>query len=170
MCTHVHTCMKCTVHNFYAQTYVCTCTYAHTLHTVGVVHLVDINCGDLKGFSLVDWPRYRLAKGIFHSALLKTILVYSDFGLEIKANLPNQNHCHLRIRYTYVIMHLRARSCSYVHNQLQYHSNDIMHKHYRPYNMKNPFLAPVRVNRELHKGGDRSCMHIELDITDSSIR
>ena len=40
----------------------------------------------------------------------------------------------------------------------------------RPYNMKNPFLAPVRVNRELHKGGDRSCIHIELDITGSSIR
>lgn len=36
--------------------------------------------------------------------------------------------------------------------------------------MKNPFLAPVRVNRELHKGGDRSCMHIELDIADSAIR
>jgi NADPH-ferrihemoprotein reductase len=39
-----------------------------------------------------------------------------------------------------------------------------------PYDVKNPFLAPVLVNRELHKGGDRSCMHIELDITDSKIR
>ncbi|XP_013384420.1 NADPH--cytochrome P450 reductase [Lingula anatina] len=39
-----------------------------------------------------------------------------------------------------------------------------------PYDSKNPFLAPVIVNRELHKGGDRSCMHIELDITGSRIR
>ncbi|XP_022102084.1 NADPH--cytochrome P450 reductase-like isoform X3 [Acanthaster planci] len=40
----------------------------------------------------------------------------------------------------------------------------------RPFDSKNPFLAPVRVNRELHKGGERSCMHIEFDITDSKIR
>ena len=40
----------------------------------------------------------------------------------------------------------------------------------RPYDAKNPFLAPVNVNRELHKGGDRSCMHIEFDITGSKIR
>ena len=40
----------------------------------------------------------------------------------------------------------------------------------RPYDAKNPFMAPIRVHRELHKGGDRSCMHIELDITGSKIR
>lgn len=40
-----------------------------------------------------------------------------------------------------------------------------------PYDAKNPYLAPVRVNRELHKAGsDRSCMHIELDIEGSGIR
>jgi len=40
-----------------------------------------------------------------------------------------------------------------------------------PYDAKNPYLAPVRVNRELHKeGSDRSCMHIELDIEKSGIR
>ncbi|BFZ18903.1 hypothetical protein BsWGS_21942 [Bradybaena similaris] len=39
-----------------------------------------------------------------------------------------------------------------------------------PYDVKNPYLAPVTVNRELHKGGDRSCMHIELDISESKIR
>lgn len=39
-----------------------------------------------------------------------------------------------------------------------------------PYDAKNPYLAPVRVNRELHKGGDRSCLHIEFDITGSKIR
>lgn len=39
-----------------------------------------------------------------------------------------------------------------------------------PFDAKNPFLAPISVNRELHKGGDRSCMHIELDITGSRIR
>lgn len=40
----------------------------------------------------------------------------------------------------------------------------------RPFKQKNPFLAPLRVNRELHKGGERSCMHIELDITGSSLK
>ncbi|XP_038055432.1 NADPH--cytochrome P450 reductase-like isoform X2 [Patiria miniata] len=40
----------------------------------------------------------------------------------------------------------------------------------RPFDSKNPYLAPVKVNRELHKGGERSCMHIEFDITDSKIR
>ncbi|CAL1535316.1 unnamed protein product [Lymnaea stagnalis] len=39
-----------------------------------------------------------------------------------------------------------------------------------PYDVKNPYLAPITVNKELHKGGDRSCMHIELDISESKIR
>ncbi|XP_041350268.1 NADPH--cytochrome P450 reductase-like [Gigantopelta aegis] len=39
-----------------------------------------------------------------------------------------------------------------------------------PFDAKNPFLAPMTVRRELHKGGDRSCMHIELDITGSKLR
>ncbi|GFO34081.1 NADPH--cytochrome p450 reductase [Plakobranchus ocellatus] len=39
-----------------------------------------------------------------------------------------------------------------------------------PYDVKNPYLAPITVNRELHRGGDRSCMHIELDISESKIR
>ena len=44
------------------------------------------------------------------------------------------------------------------------------HTHtHSPYNAKNPFLSPLRVHRELHKGGDRSCMHIEMDITGSRL-
>uniref|UniRef100_A0A3P8WTS6 NADPH--cytochrome P450 reductase n=2 Tax=Cynoglossus semilaevis TaxID=244447 RepID=A0A3P8WTS6_CYNSE len=39
-----------------------------------------------------------------------------------------------------------------------------------PYDAKNPFLAPVTVNRRLNKGGDRHLMHLELDITGSKIR
>ncbi|KAL0842115.1 hypothetical protein ABMA28_014295 [Loxostege sticticalis] len=39
-----------------------------------------------------------------------------------------------------------------------------------PYDAKNPFLAAIKVNRELHKGGGRSCLHVELDITDSKMR
>lgn len=40
-----------------------------------------------------------------------------------------------------------------------------------PYDAKNPFLAPVIVHKELHKNdSDRSCMHIEFDISDSKIR
>lgn len=39
-----------------------------------------------------------------------------------------------------------------------------------PYDAKNPYLAPIKVNRELHKGGGRSCMHIEFDIEGSKMR
>lgn len=39
-----------------------------------------------------------------------------------------------------------------------------------PFDAKNPFLSTVRVNRELHKSGDRSCMHIEFDIEGSKMR
>jgi len=39
-----------------------------------------------------------------------------------------------------------------------------------PYDNKNPHMAPVLVNRELHKAGDRSCMHIEIDISGCGIR
>ncbi|XP_047509863.1 NADPH--cytochrome P450 reductase isoform X1 [Pieris napi] len=39
-----------------------------------------------------------------------------------------------------------------------------------PFDAKNPFLAQIKVNRELHKGGDRSCLHVELDISDSKMR
>lgn len=38
-----------------------------------------------------------------------------------------------------------------------------------PYNAKNPFMAALTTNRELHNGGDRSCMHIELDISGSKL-
>jgi len=31
-------------------------------------------------------------------------------------------------------------------------------------------MAPVVEHRELHKSGDRSCMHIEFDLTGSKIR
>lgn len=40
----------------------------------------------------------------------------------------------------------------------------------RPFDSKNPFLAPVTVNRRLNKAGDRHLMHLELDITGSKIR
>ncbi|KAF0030569.1 hypothetical protein F2P81_017300 [Scophthalmus maximus] len=39
-----------------------------------------------------------------------------------------------------------------------------------PFDSKNPFLAPVTVNRRLNKAGDRHLMHLELDITGSKIR
>lgn len=39
-----------------------------------------------------------------------------------------------------------------------------------PFDSKNPYLAPVKVNRELHKGGGRSCMHLEFDIEGSKMR
>ncbi|KPI91508.1 NADPH--cytochrome P450 reductase [Papilio xuthus] len=39
-----------------------------------------------------------------------------------------------------------------------------------PYDAKNPFLAQIIVNKELHKGGGRSCLHVELDISNSKMR
>ncbi|XP_030648640.1 NADPH--cytochrome P450 reductase [Chanos chanos] len=39
-----------------------------------------------------------------------------------------------------------------------------------PFDAKNPYLAPVTVNRKLNKGGDRHLMHLELDISGSKIR
>lgn len=41
---------------------------------------------------------------------------------------------------------------------------------FSPFDVKNPYLAEVSVNRELHKSGDRSCMHIELNIEGSKLR
>lgn len=40
----------------------------------------------------------------------------------------------------------------------------------RPYNMQNPFLSTVLVNRELYSDPARSCRHIEFDITNSGLR
>jgi len=39
-----------------------------------------------------------------------------------------------------------------------------------PFDAKNPFMSSLQMNKELHKGGDRSCMHIELDVTNSKMR
>ncbi len=40
-----------------------------------------------------------------------------------------------------------------------------------PFDLKNPYMAPIRVNRPLHaESSDRHCMHIEIDIKDSRIR
>lgn len=39
-----------------------------------------------------------------------------------------------------------------------------------PFDAKNPFLAPVIVNRNLFNNSDRICLHIELDISDSRLR
>ncbi|XP_035219384.1 LOW QUALITY PROTEIN: NADPH--cytochrome P450 reductase-like [Stegodyphus dumicola] len=38
-----------------------------------------------------------------------------------------------------------------------------------PFDLKNPYLSTILVNRELYKG-DRSCMHVELDISSAKIR
>uniref|UniRef100_A0A8D0GNL2 NADPH--hemoprotein reductase n=1 Tax=Sphenodon punctatus TaxID=8508 RepID=A0A8D0GNL2_SPHPU len=39
-----------------------------------------------------------------------------------------------------------------------------------PFDAKNPFLAPVTVNRKLNQGGERHLMHLELSIASSKIR
>ncbi len=40
-----------------------------------------------------------------------------------------------------------------------------------PFDVKNPYMAPITVNRALHSSeSDRHCMHIEIGIKDSRIR
>ncbi|ERL91636.1 NADPH--cytochrome P450 reductase isoform X2 [Dendroctonus ponderosae] len=39
-----------------------------------------------------------------------------------------------------------------------------------PYDAKNPYLSKILINRELFKGGERHCMHLEFDIEDSKMR
>jgi NADPH-ferrihemoprotein reductase len=39
-----------------------------------------------------------------------------------------------------------------------------------PFDAKNPFMSKMTVHKELCNGGERSCMHIELDITNSKMR
>lgn len=39
-----------------------------------------------------------------------------------------------------------------------------------PFDAKNPFLAPVTLNRKLNQAGERHLMHLELDISGSKIR
>lgn len=39
-----------------------------------------------------------------------------------------------------------------------------------PFDVKNPYIAPIKINRELHTGGDRSCLHIEFHIEGSKMR
>lgn len=41
---------------------------------------------------------------------------------------------------------------------------------FSPFDAKNPFLSAIKVNRELHTSGDRSCAHIEFDIEGSKMR
>ncbi|XP_053625565.1 NADPH--cytochrome P450 reductase-like isoform X2 [Plodia interpunctella] len=39
----------------------------------------------------------------------------------------------------------------------------------RPFDANNPFLAQIIINKELHKGGNRSCLHLEFDISNSKM-
>lgn len=39
-----------------------------------------------------------------------------------------------------------------------------------PHDAKSPFLSRVTLKRELHKAGQRSCMHLDLDLTGSRLR
>lgn len=39
-----------------------------------------------------------------------------------------------------------------------------------PFDAKNPYISPISTHRELHASGDRSCMHVEFDISNSRIR
>jgi len=40
-----------------------------------------------------------------------------------------------------------------------------------PFDVKNPYMAPIKINKNIHKSGSgRHCMHIEVDIEGSRIR
>lgn len=49
-------------------------------------------------------------------------------------------------------------------------NSEIVQVIYRPFDAKNPYLAKVVINDELHKSGDRSCRHIEFDISEAKMR
>lgn len=41
----------------------------------------------------------------------------------------------------------------------------------RPFDVRNPYLAPVTASRELFQEGcARSCLHLELDISNSRLK
>ncbi len=49
--------------------------------------------------------------------------------------------------------------------------NQILLFHHRPFDARNPYLAPVVASRELfEKGCLRSCLHLELDITNTRLK
>ena len=50
-------------------------------------------------------------------------------------------------------------------NQINY-----LYLKFRPFDSKNPYLAPITVNKNIFKGTERKCLHIELDITGSRLR
>jgi len=41
---------------------------------------------------------------------------------------------------------------------------------FSPYDSKNPFMAPITIKKNLFKGTDRKCLHIEFDISNSRLR
>lgn len=38
-----------------------------------------------------------------------------------------------------------------------------------PYNAHNPYVAPIAMSRELFNGGGRNCLHLDVDISDSTL-
>ncbi|ESO97377.1 hypothetical protein LOTGIDRAFT_187717 [Lottia gigantea] len=87
--------------------------------------------------------------------------VCEEFGVEPTGDDSNQR------QYTLEVMSDIPREKTY-HGEISRLGSFVNQK--PPYDAKNPFMAPMTVKKELHKGGGRSCMHIEFDITGSKIR
>lgn len=62
-----------------------------------------------------------------------------------------------------VLMNVKDRMFAFV--------SMLLTANFRPFDQKNPFLATILVNRELHsEKSERSCRHVEFDIEGSRIR
>ncbi|KAB7495974.1 NADPH--cytochrome P450 reductase [Armadillidium nasatum] len=85
------------------------------------------------------------------------------FGLEASTQDINMRQYELKVHEEYDPDRIFTGEIGRLHSM-------IPGKQRPPFDTKNPFMAEVTVIRELHRGGDRNCMHIELNIEGSRIR
>ncbi|XP_037798527.1 NADPH--cytochrome P450 reductase-like [Penaeus monodon] len=89
--------------------------------------------------------------------------VCKSFGFEAQAQDINMRQYKLKIHKDYEPTQLYTGELARL-NSLKIGSQK------PPFDSKNPFMAEIVVNRELFNGGERNCMHIELDVEGSRIR
>ncbi|KAH8040982.1 hypothetical protein HPB51_013382 [Rhipicephalus microplus] len=89
--------------------------------------------------------------------------VCENFHLEISGE-------DINLRQYQLIVHTDLPSEKVFHGEIsRLNSYTTQKMQVVPFDAKNPFLAPVRVHKELYKGS-RSCMHIEISIAGSKMR
>lgn len=84
-----------------------------------------------------------------------------------RRNVVHQNIRSFSIDYGRRQKHLLEPSIAENAAQPQFHSSE---NEQSPYDANSPFLATLKVNRELLRSGARSCRHIEFDIDGSNMK